>query len=61
MTTGDKAPKALFAIRGLSEGEYDSTIPKEWTKCPAIKLDSSIPGMEAVRVCQSDAVITALN
>lgn len=25
-------------------------IPSEWRKCPPVKLDSSVPGMEAIRV-----------
>ena len=36
----------------LSKGEYDSAIPDIWLKCPPMKLDTSVPGMEAVRVCR---------
>ena len=47
---GDDTPKDLYGIRGLDDGKYDSAIPIEWRQCPAIKLDSSILGMSAVRV-----------
>ena len=47
---GDDTPKDLYGIRGLGDGEYDTAIPTEWRQCPAIKLDSSTPGMSAVRV-----------
>ena len=47
---GDDTPRELYSIRGLCEGEYDSTIPPEWMESPPMKLDSSIPGMDAVRV-----------
>ncbi|KAF2479988.1 hypothetical protein BDY17DRAFT_29835 [Neohortaea acidophila] len=46
---GDDSPKDLYGIRGLGDGEYDAMIPAEWRRCPAIKLDSSVPGMSAVR------------
>ena len=47
---GDDASKDLYGIRGLGEGQMDAVIPQEWLQCPAIKLDGSVPGMEAVRV-----------
>lgn len=50
---GDDTPKDLYGIRGLGDGEYDPMIPAEWRRCPAIKLDSSVPGMSAVRVSTS--------
>jgi hypothetical protein len=46
---GDDELKDLFGLRGLGEGEYDINLPPEWRQCPPIKLDASIPGMEAVR------------
>jgi hypothetical protein len=46
----DDSPKDLFSIQGLQEGQYDPTIPEMWMHCPAIKLDDSIPGIDAVRV-----------
>ena len=47
---GDDNPKSLFSVRGLEDGEYDPTIPSQWLRCPAMKLDSSVEGMEAMRV-----------
>ncbi|KAK5127574.1 hypothetical protein LTR85_006914 [Meristemomyces frigidus] len=49
MEKGDDSPKELYGIRGLAEGEYDPRIPVSWTDCPPIKLDGSVPGMEAMR------------
>ena len=46
----DKRPKALYAINGFIEGEYDNDIPKVWFDVPPVKLDSSGLGMEALRV-----------
>jgi hypothetical protein len=46
----DDSSKDLFAIQGLSPGKYDPTIPEMWMRCPAIKLDDSIAGMDAIRV-----------
>jgi hypothetical protein len=47
---GDDGLRDLYGIRGLEPGELDTQIPREWISCPAIKLDGSIPGMEALRV-----------
>ncbi|KAK6396764.1 hypothetical protein LTR65_008662 [Meristemomyces frigidus] len=49
MEKGDHSFKELYSIRGLAEGEYDARIPTSWTDCPPIKLDGSVPGMEAMR------------
>ncbi|KAK5679813.1 hypothetical protein LTS10_007761 [Elasticomyces elasticus] len=46
---GDNSLKDLYGIRGLHENEMDTAVPSEWLQCPAIKLDGSVPGMEAVR------------
>ncbi|KAI7237749.1 hypothetical protein KC330_g2972 [Hortaea werneckii] len=46
---GDSEVKSLYPIRGLQDGELDEQIPKEWLRCPPIKLDGEIPGMEALR------------
>ncbi|KAI7210170.1 hypothetical protein KC333_g8365 [Hortaea werneckii] len=46
---GDSEVKSLYPIRGLQDGELDEQIPKEWFRCPPIKLDGEIPGMEALR------------
>lgn len=46
----DSSPKEMYAIKGLRTGEYDPAIPAEWIKCPPIRLDGSVPGMEAVQV-----------
>ncbi|RMZ02840.1 hypothetical protein D0862_05885 [Hortaea werneckii] len=46
---GDSEVKSLYPIRGLQDGEFDEQIPKEWLRCPPIKLDGEIPGMEALR------------
>lgn len=58
---GDDSLKDLFAIQGLSEGQYDSTIPEMWMHCPAIKLDDSIEGMDAVRVSFPSSSFKCLN
>lgn len=50
LETGDDGLRDLYAIRGLGEGEYDEMIPHSWMQCPPIKLDGTLPGMEAVRV-----------
>ena len=49
---GDSSMKDLYGIRGLGESQMDTVIPPEWVKCPAIKFDGTVPGMEAVRVCR---------
>ncbi|TKA65840.1 hypothetical protein B0A55_09121 [Friedmanniomyces simplex] len=46
---GDDGLKDLYGIRGLDKTEMDTAIPPEWLQCPAIKLDGTISGMEAVR------------
>ncbi|KAK5163752.1 uncharacterized protein LTR77_010425 [Saxophila tyrrhenica] len=46
---GDKRPKELYSLRGVEQGQYDSAIPIEWFQCPPMKLDTSVPGMSAVR------------
>ncbi|KAK1068290.1 hypothetical protein LTR74_005788 [Friedmanniomyces endolithicus] len=46
---GDHSLKDLYGIRGLDKSEMDTAIPPEWMQCPAIKLDGTVPGMEAVR------------
>ena len=46
----DDSPRELFPIRGLDKGQRDPIFPAEWLRCPPIKLDGSIEGMEAVRV-----------
>ncbi|KAK0328350.1 hypothetical protein LTR54_002038 [Friedmanniomyces endolithicus] len=46
---GDNSLKDLYGVRGLDKSEMDTAIPAEWLKCPAIKLDGTVPGMEAVR------------
>ncbi|KAK0947157.1 hypothetical protein LTR29_001440 [Friedmanniomyces endolithicus] len=46
---GDHGLKDLYGIRGLDKSEMDTAIPPEWIQCPAIKLDGTVPGMEAVR------------
>ncbi|KAK1811045.1 hypothetical protein LTR12_014567 [Friedmanniomyces endolithicus] len=46
---GDHSLKDLYGIRGLDKSEMDTAIPPEWLQCPAIKLDGTVPGMEAVR------------
>ncbi|KAI7191191.1 hypothetical protein KC316_g6896, partial [Hortaea werneckii] len=46
---GDSEVKSLYPIRGLQDGELDEQIPEEWLRCPPIKLDGKIPGMEALR------------
>ncbi|KAK0917162.1 hypothetical protein LTR91_014338 [Friedmanniomyces endolithicus] len=46
---GDHSLKDLYGIRGLDKSEMDTVIPPEWMQCPAIKLDGTVPGMEAVR------------
>lgn len=40
----------LFGLRGLNDGEHDILIPPDWKRCPPIKLDDTISGMEALRV-----------
>ncbi|KAI6829357.1 hypothetical protein KC332_g6892 [Hortaea werneckii] len=49
MENGNSEVKSLYPIRGLQDGEFDEQIPKEWLRCPPIKLDGGIPGMEALR------------
>jgi len=49
----DHSLRDLYGIRGLGASQMDTVIPSEWMKCPAIKLDGTVPGMEAVRVCRS--------
>lgn len=46
----DTRPKTLYAISGFQNGQYDKDIPKVWFDIPPLKLDSSEPGMEALRV-----------
>lgn len=46
----DKRLKTLYAIYGFQNGQYDEDIPKVWFDVPPVKLDSSEPGMEALRV-----------
>ncbi len=46
----DDSPKGLYGLRGVDEGQYDAIIPTEWFQCPPMKLDTSVPGMGAVRV-----------
>lgn len=46
----DTRPKTLYAISGFQNGQYDKDIPKIWFDVPPLKLDSSEPGMEALRV-----------
>jgi hypothetical protein len=48
--TADSTPRELYAIRSVSKGGLDPVIPDEWRHCPAVKLDTTIPGMEALRV-----------
>ncbi|WPH02211.1 Hypothetical protein R9X50_00506600 [Acrodontium crateriforme] len=48
-TLQDSSPKDLFAIHGLEPHAHDATIPASWFNCPPIKLDDSLPGMEALR------------
>jgi hypothetical protein len=48
--SADSAPRELFAIRSVSKGGLDPVIPDEWRYCPPVKLDTTIPGMEALRV-----------
>ena len=47
---GDDSAKGLYAVRGFDDGQYDAVIPAHWLRCPAMKLDASDPGMEAMRV-----------
>ncbi|KAI6879155.1 hypothetical protein KC360_g8154 [Hortaea werneckii] len=46
---GNSEVKSFYPIRGLQDCEFDEQIPKEWLRCPPIKLDGGIPGMEALR------------
>ncbi|KAI7337575.1 hypothetical protein KC315_g2206 [Hortaea werneckii] len=46
---GNSEVKSFYPIRGLQDGEFDEQIPKDWLRCPPIKLDGGIPGMEALR------------
>ncbi|KJX99836.1 hypothetical protein TI39_contig350g00023 [Zymoseptoria brevis] len=47
--SGDFNLRELFAIRGVTPGEYDGVIPSDWLVCPPIKLDAEGPGMDALR------------
>lgn len=49
----DDTPRELYPIHGLSDGQYDPKIPEQWLSCPAVDLNSSLPGMEALRVRHS--------
>lgn len=48
----DSSAKILFAIRGVSKGQYDENIPQEYLQVPPPQLGLS--GNEALRVCLPD-------
>jgi hypothetical protein len=45
----DSRPKLLYAIRGTSDGEHDSVVPKEWFQFPPGKLNEADLDMRAIR------------
>lgn len=45
----DQTAKILYAIRGVSPGQYDDSIPKDYLQVPPPQLGQ--PGNEALRVC----------
>ena len=48
LTKRDSSPKALYAIRGVKEGQYDSQIPAGYLQVPPPQLEQA--GNEAIRV-----------
>lgn len=47
---GDSAPKPLFGIHGLGEGEHDRSIPEEYFKIPPSRVNKGDETASALRV-----------
>ncbi len=47
---GDFRNQTLYRLNGLSEGEYDNEIPKEFFQIPPTKLGGDDPGLQALAV-----------
>lgn len=56
----DRRTKSLYGIRGTQEGSYDEAIPGSWFESPPVRLDGNGPGMEALRVSNTQYSVTGL-
>ncbi len=53
---GDTSQRCLYEVHGTDSGEYHSHIPASYFQIPPVRLDSSGPDTDAMRVSISIAI-----